>query len=154
MESEKRIISEEEAQSYLPALLEGGESVPLVVTGYSMLPFLKSGRDTVWLTPGTVPKKGDIAFFRRRDGNFVLHRVRKIRTDGSLVMNGDAQNWCETILPEQVLAVVTAFSRSGKKTVSASAFRVRLRDLLWYPTRPVRPFLFRVYLAFRRKFKH
>ena len=119
-----------------------------------MLPFFKSGRDTVWLTSGTVPKKGDIAFFRRRDGNFVLHRVRKIRADGSLVMNGDAQNWCETILPDQVLAVVTAFSRSGKKTVSASAFRVRLRDLLWYPTRPVRPFLFRVYLAFRRKFKH
>lgn len=150
MKAEIRTITTGEAQAFLPSVLEGGGSVPLTVTGNSMLPFLKDKRDTVWLRETDKPKRGQILLFRRQDGSFILHRLRRIRRDGTLVMNGDAQSWCEIISPDQVLACVTAFSRPGKKTVSADGFPVRLRDLLWYPTRPIRPFLFRTYLAIRR----
>ena len=148
-----RTLSGTEARSFFPTLLENGGSVPLVVTGSSMLPFLKNKRDTVWLRAEKKPKRGQILFFQRPDGSFVLHRVRKILSDGTIVVNGDAQSWCEQVSPERALAVVTAFSRSGKKAVPADSFFVRLRDILWYPTRPIRPFLFRVYLKLRRLFR-
>lgn len=154
MKAEIKTITTGEAQTFLPSVLETGSSVPLVVTGNSMLPFLKNKRDTVWLRTERSPKRGQILLFRRTDGTFILHRVRRIRADGMLVMNGDAQAWCETISPDQVLASVTAFSRPGKKTVPSDGFFLRLRDVLWYPTRPIRPFLFNAYLAIRRKMKH
>ena len=151
MKTEIRTITTGEAQTFLPSVLKSGCSVPLTVTGNSMLPFLKNKRDTVWLREEKKPKRGQILLFQRKDGSFILHRLRRIRRDGMLVMNGDAQNWCEIISPDQVLASVTAFSRQGKEAVPANRFRTKLRDILWYPTRPIRPFLFNTYLAIRRR---
>ncbi|MBR4960304.1 MAG: S24/S26 family peptidase [Clostridia bacterium] len=136
---------------YLLELLDSGAVIPLIVTGSSMLPFLKDGRDTVLLQKVDKFKKGQILFFRRRNGLFVLHRIRKIRSDGRILVNGDAQNWCEIVLPEQAAAVVIGFVRDGK-TRNAGSFPIRLRDTLWYPTRPIRPLIFRIVSLLRRLF--
>ncbi|MBQ7923002.1 MAG: S24/S26 family peptidase [Clostridia bacterium] len=132
-------------------LLSSGAVIPMIVTGSSMLPFLKDGRDTVLLQKADTFKKGQILFFRRRNGFFVLHRIRKIRRDGRILVNGDAQNWCEVVMPEQAAAVVIGFVRNGK-TCDADSFLIRLRDALWYPTRPLRPLIFRLASFLRRLF--
>lgn len=133
----------------LERALKSGCELPLRVTGSSMRPFLRENRDTVWLTFSDDPKLGQIVLFRRSDGHFVLHRVRKKRKDGTLTVNGDAQTWTETIRVDQVIARVTAVTRSGKKK-PYDTFGTRLRDTLWYPTRPFRPFIFKVFAHIKK----
>ena len=70
-------------QSFLPMcreILAVGGQVPLRVTGVSMQPFLKEGRDTVWLAslPARV-RRGDVLLFVRPSGKLVLHRVMRKR---------------------------------------------------------------------------
>lgn len=131
------------------SLLESGAKIPLLVTGYSMLPFLRHERDTVWLEKAETLRCGQIVFFRRSAGSFILHRIRRIYPDGSLLVNGDAQSWCEVVPREQVVAVVRAIERDGKIRDAEHSF-LRIRDFFWYPTRPIRPLLFRLYGTLRK----
>ncbi|MCQ2456540.1 MAG: S24/S26 family peptidase [Clostridia bacterium] len=153
MEAELRTISAGEAEDSLVSLINAGDTVPLKVTGSSMVPFLRNGRDTVWLCRADRPKKGQILFFRRSDGTFILHRIRRIGSDGIMTVNGDAQKWCETVDPENAVAVAVRITRQNGKTVDTNGFGFRFLSLLWYPTRPVRPFLFKVGAALRGKRK-
>lgn len=132
----------------LLTLLDSGEDIPLTVTGTSMSPLMKDGRTVVTLSKDYTAKRGRILLFRRLDGSFVLHRVRRILPDGSLVMNGDAQNWCEVIRPSQALAAVTHIN-NGKKKIRYDSPLLRIWDFLWYFTRPIRPQLFRFFGIFK-----
>ena len=71
-------------------ILSTGAVFPLLVTGSSMIPFLREGRDTVFLRKPDRLHRGQIVFFRRKSGEFTLHRIRKIYKDGRLLSNGDA----------------------------------------------------------------
>lgn len=124
-------------------ILSRGESCLLTVTGASMLPFLRHKKDSVLLS---APQEKDIAvgrivFFQRLDGCYILHRIRRIRKDGSLLICGDAQSWTEVISPNQILAVVTAVQRQSGRMVSVRSLGWRMASALWYPTRPLRRWL-------------
>ena len=89
--------------------------VTIPVAGGSMVPFLHNG-DTVCLDLlDSPPKKGDILLYQRASGRYILHRVRKVRKDGALIMVGDAQQELE-VLPSvtMVRARVTAARHKGK----------------------------------------
>ncbi len=128
----------------LAEMPDGGE-MPLKVTGTSMTPFLLDRRSVVYLKKDVsyVPKRGDIVFFTRPSGGFVLHRVWKLREDGFLVINGDAQTWTELTRPEDILAHVTHFVRR-KRDISAENRFYRLLVSLWMPLRPLHAFLARL----------
>ena len=133
-------------------LFEGGGIVPLRVTGTSMLPLLHPGRSVVWLEGiKEPPKRGDILLFRRNDGAFVLHRVRKILDGGRLVMNGEAQSWCEVIAPDAVRAVVRQID-TEKRSYPADGFTMRIYRLLWTPTLRVRGIILSVAIRSKRAF--
>ena len=136
----------------LAELLSTGAVFPLVVTGSSMMPFLKSGRDTVRLHQTHRFYPGQIIFFRRKSGEFVLHRIRRICPDGRLWVNGDAQKWCEYICRDQVLAEVISISRNGRD-ISPDSVKSRILRTVWYPTRIFRPFIWRTYAFFRKMLK-
>ena len=155
MESKRiHIIDAVRDADALVDILSSGAVVPIVVTGSSMVPFLKESRDTVYLQQSDATHRGQIVFFRRPTGEFTLHRVRKIYSDGRLLINGDAQNWCEIIYREQVLASVVSIVRNGRHIDPNSFIRSVLKTL-WYPTRPIRPFIWKTYSLFRRLFtKH
>lgn len=123
---------------YIKEALKSNATVPLTVTGSSMMPFLKPQRDIVWLEKCDVGqiKKGDILLFERENGKPVLHRVIKIRND-VLIMNGDALSWAEQIKKTQVIACVKKFERN-KKMFTCDSKRVKLWNALWSVTRPVR----------------
>lgn len=115
MELHTRVLPPEILIPELLGLLEEADSVPLVISGGSMTPFLVHGRDTVYLSKVSKPlKRGDMILYRRTTGRYVLHRIYKVHRDGySLV--GDAQTQIEPgIRQEQVLAVVDAVHRNGK----------------------------------------
>lgn len=142
---EKLIYSSAEFAEIIEDTIKAGGCVPLVVTGNSMNPFLKDGKDTVWLKVCTESdfKRGKILLFRRTDGKIVLHRVRKVLPDGELVMNGDAQYWCENIKKEQAVAVVAFIEKNGKKK-SCDSLIYRMRTEAWQILKPLRPYIFRI----------
>jgi signal peptidase I len=118
------------------AILSSDTDFPLTVTGSSMAPLIKDGRTVVLLTRTFTPAKGRILLFRRIDGTLILHRVRKVGKD-YLVMNGDAQGWCEIIKPSQAIAAVNYIKIMGKN-VKYNSPLLRIWDSIWYLTFPVR----------------
>ena len=132
------------APQLMDAISAGGR-ICLVVTGSSMTPSLQHGRDTVCVRAWEEKdiKSGQILLFQRLDSSLVLHRIRKILPNGKLLMNGDGQAWCEIVSIEQVIAVVSSVERNGKQ-ISCDSIRFLLWNWLWYPTRPIRPILFKL----------
>lgn len=113
-------------------LASGGE-FRLFPKGVSMRPLIIQGRDSVILKrkQGKPAGKHDIAFYRRGDGSFVLHRVMKICKDGSYIMCGDNQCVLEKdIYPEQIIGYVSEIYRGDKK-ISVSSFKYKLYVFLW-----------------------
>lgn len=110
-----RVLNADTLMPEYRALLAEGAELPLVVSGGSMLPFLAPGRDTVYLRAPQGPlRRGDIAFYRRANGQYVLHRVLRA-AEGRLWFAGDAQDLLEGPLDEScVFAVVTAARRKGR----------------------------------------
>ncbi len=148
---EKLICTSTEFVEIIEDAVKKGGTMPLVVTGNSMKPFMIDGRDTVWLETckDSDYKRGKILLFKREDEKIVLHRVRKVLPDGVLVMNGDAQYWCEEIKKEQALAVVTYIEKSGKK-ISCNSLKYKIIIEVWQLLKPLRPLLFRIQKKIRR----
>lgn len=118
----------------------------IAVTGRSMFPTLQEERDFVCLrrcTPADF-RRGIILLYRRKDGTIVLHRVRKVLPNGMLLMNGDAQAWCEQIEQKQVVAVAGEMIRKGKR-MDCRSVKLCLWDMWWYSTRPFRPLIKKVF---------
>lgn len=100
--------------------LSSGKEVCFTPNGQSMLPLLVPGRDSVILNaPPSKLKKYDLPLYRRENGQFVLHRVIKVKHDGSYVMCGDNQFSHESgIKQNQIIGIVTSFTRNGKQISS------------------------------------
>ncbi len=144
IEHTTRVLTPRELDGLLPAILESGASFRLAVTGGSMVPFLAGGRDSVMLSPIDRPlRRGDVILYRRAGGDWVLHRIYKIRGD-ALWMLGDAQTAVEDgVCRQQAAALVTAVRRKGKALTSDSPLW-RFFAGAWLWLRPVRPLLLRL----------
>ena len=69
----KRVVDVETYMPVLRELLSQGRQVPLVITGNSMSPFMVHQRDEILISPPDGSwKKGDMAFFQRKDGHYVI----------------------------------------------------------------------------------
>ncbi len=130
------------------ALLRDGAELPLVISGESMLPFLRPGRDTVFLRKPESPlRRGDIAFYRRFDGAYILHRVCRAEP-GKYWFLGDAQTRVEGPLPAQcVFAYVTAVRR-GERLYQPESLFWRVFSGPWLKLVRQRPRLLRIYRLF------
>lgn len=130
-------------EQLLPLILEqldSGKNVKFSPRGTSMLPMLRQGIDCVVLSP--VPKKlrkYDLPLYRRKSGQFVLHRI--VKAGETYTCIGDNQFVYEPGLEhEQMIGLVTAFYRGNKKMkVTALSYRIYCR--FWHYSRPIRHFL-------------
>lgn len=150
-----------ELSPVMQACMEQGQEVVLTITGNSMRPFLRHGKDQVVLVKADPADlmPGDVPLYRRRDGHFVLHRI-VARDDGQqrlvlggkeplptaggslrYTMLGDAQTTLEPgIAPDQILARAAAFLVRGKRIECDSA-AYRRRTLRWHRMMRCRPCL-------------
>ena len=128
-----------------------GRGLELTVTGHSMGPTLRNLRDQVFLVSPQKrrPCRGEIVFFRRGNGSFVLHRILKEKEDGRFIVNGDAQVWTEVIKPEQILAVVEGIRRKGEY-ISSDEKRYQRYVKVWQALRPARPCMIVVLRAVKK----
>lgn len=120
-----------EYQGLIREVLAADGEFRLYPHGISMLPLLRQGRDSVALRRVDSPiRKGDILFYRRPDGSFVLHRVVKV-SPGGLTLMGDNQLSPERgVAPEWVIGRVTRIFRDDKE-VNRDGFGYRLYRTLW-----------------------
>ena len=149
----KPALKVEEPQVLMPkllTLLEDTETVPLVISGSSMSPFLVHRRDTVYLSRVHRPlKKGDMILFRRDCGDYILHRILRAEK-GLYILIGDAQNWVEPVREDQVLALVTAVRRKDK-LLKEGDFWWFFFEKIWLRMIPLRHPIMKLYARVFRK---
>ena len=134
-----------EYMGMLRELIGQGHRVSIRVAGNSMSPFLKHGRDTVFFTaPDSEIKKGDIVFYTRPNGQYIMHRVLRRMPDGNYAIVGDGQQQVEApIAPQQIFAVVTQVCRKGV-WIGPESFWWRFFAGPWLTLLPLRPALRRL----------
>lgn len=87
------------------------------ITGTSMLPLLKEGRDRVELEPCCQErlKKGDVVLYKKNDGTLVLHRIIKTENREFFTVLGDHQfKNAERVNKNQIIAVACGFFIKGR----------------------------------------
>lgn len=122
-----------DAIEVIEEVLASGGEFRMFPKGTSMLPLIVQTRDSVVLKRNfeEAAKKHDIAFYRRSNGQFVLHRVMKVCDDGTYIMCGDNQTYLEKgIKREQIIAYVHGLYRR-EKAVKMEGFAYRTYVLLW-----------------------
>ena len=145
-----------ESKDYLNILKEqalAGKEVSMIVSGNSMSPFLEHGRDVIYFTaPAAAPRRGDMIFFTRPDGSFVMHRMSR-REGEEFYAVGDNQSMEEgPFALGCIFAVVTRVKRKGRM--------IRPSDMIWMFFRyvwlniiPLRRPLIRAYQGLSRLWK-
>lgn len=139
----------------LPAMqkqLESGSKVTFVVNGTSMQPMIINGKDSVVLKKPDGPlKKYDLPFYRRDDGQFVLHRIVKLQKDGKYTCRGDNQVINEPdVRDDQIIGVVESFTHKGK-SYSVNSFWYKVYCRLWMSMRFLRRVKGRLIRTFKIK---
>ena len=137
--------------SALRELTEAGNEVTVKVFGSSMVPFLGDGRDEVLIKkPDRTLKAGDVVFYQRDNGRFILHRIWKVKPEGYYIV-GDSQDIIEgPVRADQIFAVVIKAKRKGQ-WVGPGDFRWEFFEHVWLHMVPVRRALIIGYTRLRRK---
>lgn len=130
-------VSLEDMYPIIKEQLENGGTVKMPVTGTSMLPLLIEGRDYVEIVKCDAPKTGDIIFYRRDDGHFVLHRIIG-KDEKGYILCGDNQVIKEYgICDNHIIGVVKSIKRKGK-SFSVEKLSYRIYSCLWITLLPIR----------------
>lgn len=131
--------------SMLHSLVEEGKDVTLLISGSSMTPFLVHHRDTIFFgKPERELRKGDMVFYQRLNGQFVMHRIWKVKPEGYYIV-GDAQTEIEgPIKREQIFALVKKVQRKGK-WIGPEDFWWTFFEKVWINMVPLRPVLRKMY---------
>ncbi len=139
-------------ESYEDVLKKNGELV-FTPGGISMLPLLCHHENPVVLVPveGRL-KKGDVPFYRRANGQYVLHRILKVRKN-SYDLCGDNQVVVEKgVTDDMIFAKMVGFYRDGQYVSVEDRWVVRYARRRM-ASRPFRLVLVKVKGVFRRIFK-
>ena len=119
-------------------MLNSGGTVNFNPRGTSMLPTLHNDGDRVVLKKFKTLKKYDLPLYLRDDGQFVLHRVHKVNSDGTYNMCGDNQCHLEKgVRPDQIIGTVVSIQR-GNKVIKTTNPLYKLYVVLWVKSRVVR----------------
>jgi len=121
----------EDYEELIRAVLDSGGEFRIYPHGISMLPLLRQGRDSVALrTLDRPPRKFDILFYKRRDGNYILHRIKKVTPDG-LIMWGDNHTMLEYGVTEDMIIGYAARIFRDEKELNCDSFSYRVFLWLW-----------------------
>ena len=120
-------------------VLKEKNEVEILTSGISMRPMLREHRDVVVIERVNRPLKvNDVPLYRREGcSHFVLHRIVKIKKDGSFVIRGDNLLTNEyTVKSEDIIGVLKAFYREGKyydceKSVKYKLYVFYNRSTFW-----------------------
>ena len=144
----KNTINQYPTKELAPVICEflnQGKNVVLTARGNSMRPMLRNLKDNLTISPCESSKLqvGDVVFYKRRSGIFVVHRIVGVLPSGEYLLMGDFQLRIENVNPSQIFGKVTSFTR-GKKTYSVLDKKYLKYVNFWVKTR----FWRRAYMSF------
>lgn len=130
--------------STLRDLVNQGQEVRIVISGNSMAPFLIHERDSiVFSKPDSPLKRGDMVFYQRENGQFVMHRILHVKPEGLYII-GDAQVEIEgPVDPSCVFARITKINRKGK-WIGPGQFWWWFFQHIWLSIIPLRPYIIKL----------
>lgn len=147
-----KVVNTREYVSVLRELTEEGQVVSMQIAGSSMSPFLIHNRDMICFRksePDRRLKKGDMVFYQRISGQYVMHRICRVRPEG-YYMIGDAQWEMEgPISEEQIFARIIRVKRKGK-WIEPGDFWWEFFEHVWIRLIPFRRMIVRIYGKIRR----
>ena len=134
-------------------LLDSVERVILPVKGYSMLPFIIGGQESIELVKPKTVKVGDVVLAWINDKRYVVHRIINIDGDNIQLM-GDGNltddEYCKT---SDVAALAEyVIDRKGRKRYLYTKGQVRASHL-WWKLRPLRRWILAIYRRTILKYK-
>lgn len=140
-----KVVDTYEYVSVLKELVEEGKEVSMLIAGSSMSPFLCHHRDSIFFKNlDRELKCGDMVFYQRKSGQFVMHRIYKIKPNG-YYMVGDAQTEIEGPLGrDQIFAIITKVKRKGK-WIEPGDFWWEFFAKVWIRMVPMRRMLMKLY---------
>lgn len=141
----ERIVDTREYVSVLRELAEEGKVVSMQIAGSSMSPFLCHRRDYIYFTkPDRELRRGDMVFYQRDSGQYVMHRIYKVRPEG-YYMVGDAQTQIEGPLRrEQIFARIIRVKRKDS-VLEPGDFWWEFFEHVWIRLIPLRCVLQKIY---------
>ena len=114
------------------------------ISGVSMYPMLRQGRDTVVIMPckGRL-KKYDIPLYRRGK-DYVLHRILEVHPDSYVILGDNCMKKEYGVTDDQIVGVLTAFYRDENE-VNMNGIGYKSYVWFWCHTIGLRVLLKRVY---------
>lgn len=131
--------------SFLKEMIEQNMDVSIVISGNSMSPFLVNQRDVIYLSKiNRKLKKSDLVLYQRLSGQYVVHRIVKVKKSG-YYLAGDNQIAIEgPILDKQIFGLVTKVKRKGK-WIEAGNFWWEFFEHVWIWVLPWRMIILKIY---------
>ena len=114
MESEEKSVGFGDLYDFICETLKTNGTVTFTANGTSMLPWIRNGQDRVTLCslPDNL-RPGDVVFYRRKNGDFVLHRLIS-RNNGAFAFCDDNQFRIERgIKKSDMIGVLSGLERGG-----------------------------------------
>lgn len=121
--------------------------------GDSMMPFIRQGRDVLVISRAEGRLKlYDVPLYKRDSGQYVLHRILKVR-ENDYVICGD-NRWSKEygITDRHIIGVLTGVIRNGKE-IPVTDLKYRIYVHLWCDFFPVRAFIIRIRQFLKRRLK-
>lgn len=150
----ERVVDTREYVSVLKELSDEGKVVSMRIAGSSMSPFLCHNRDYIFFTKPDRPlRRGDMVFYQRGTGQYVMHRIWKQGSRGFYIV-GDAQTVIEgPVREDQIFALIIKVQRKGK-ILQPGDFWWEFFEHVWIRIVPVRSIILKLYsMGVKRKRK-
>lgn len=121
--------------------------------GNSMMPFIRQGRDILIISKvnGRL-KRYDVPLYKRDSGQYVLHRILKVRKDDYIICGDNRYVKEYGINDSHIIGVLTAVIRNGKE-IPVTDYKYRIYVHLWCDFFPIRVGIIRIKQFVERRLK-
>ncbi|MCI5793991.1 MAG: S24/S26 family peptidase [Ruminococcus sp.] len=121
--------------------------------GDSMMPLIKQGRDVLVISVvnGRL-KRYDIPLYKRDSGQYVLHRILKVRKNDYVICGDNRCNKEYGITDRHIIGVLSDIIRDGRE-IPVTDIKCRIYAHLWCDLFPVRVLIIRIRQIFKRRLK-
>ena len=123
-----------EYSTYEEELRKNGKIIHTNV-GTSMMPLLRQNRDVMIIErPNGRLKKYDVPLYKRKNGQYVLHRILKVREHDYVICGDHCVTKEYGITDNEIIGVLTGVIRDGK-TITMDSFSYKFYYHLWCDSR-------------------
>lgn len=121
--------------------------------GDSMMPYIKQGRDVLVISEvnGRL-NKYDVPLYKRDSGQYVLHRILKVRENDYVICGDNRWNKEYGITDRHIIGILTGVIRDGQE-IPVTNRKYRIYVHLWCDLFPVRAFILRACQFVKRRLK-